>query len=381
MGPTRRIRSIALPVVLVVGSALASTAQAGPLTMTRSVSPQEQAAASVYWTRGRIAAAPALALPVDTGRPEVVALDERAAMGPMGMAPPGTSAPDAGKIARASYPKDWADSEEALMLEEDGTLHDGRALDEPADEETGTAGVYTAYDVNVNAALWKVYPHRWGGKLTFITPTGGASCSATSISGNNIVTAAHCVYDSTANQWYTNWVFAPGFRNGTAPYGTFAAKTCTILTAWANLSGSFKINTWSRHDVAVCTMKKNTAGQTLNGAVGWAGRLWNYGYNQLVFNSGYPARDYTNATIANGPGQYLRSCTAETFLQATETLGSGCRWGPGISGGSWLVSYKPFLVSGYVNSVNSGLFVGQQNIYGARFNSSNIVLLCAARGC
>ena len=62
-------------------------------------------------------------------------------------------------------------------------------------------------------------------------------------------------------------------------------------------------------------------------------------------------------------------------------LGSGCFWGPGISGGSWLVGYKPFVVTGRVNSVNSGLFIGQQNLYGARFNSSNIVPLCNARGC
>ena len=117
------------------------------------------------------------------------------------------------------------------------------------------------------------------------------------------------------------------------------------------------------------------------GAVGWAGRLWNAGNNQLVFNSGYPQRIYTDAVIPNGPTQYLRACTAETFLQTTETLGSGCFWGRGISGGSWLVNYKPFVVSGKVNSVNSGLFIGQQNLYGARFNSNNIVPLCNARGC
>jgi hypothetical protein len=45
------------------------------------------------------------------------------------------------------------------------------------------------------------------------------------------------------------------------------------------------------------------------------------------------------------------------------------------------VGYKPFVVNGQVNSVNSGLFIGQQNLYGARFNSNNIVPLCTARGC
>jgi hypothetical protein len=250
-----------------------------------------------------------------------------------------------------------------------------------ADLMAGTSSVYTSYDVNTQTALAQIYPHRWDGKLTFNVPGGSSSCSATVISGNNIVTAAHCVYDTSANTWYSNWVFTPAYRNGSAPFGTFSARACTILTSWINLTGGFSINSWSQHDVAVCTMNNNSAGQTLNGAVGWAGRLWNAGNNQLVFNSGYPARDYTDASIANGPAQYLRSCTAETFLQTTETLGSGCSWGRGISGGSWLVGYKPFVVTGQVNSVNSGLYIGQQNLYGARFNSNNIVPLCNTRGC
>jgi hypothetical protein len=114
--------------------------------------------------------------------------------------------------------------------------------------------------------------------------------------------------------------------------------------------------------------------------VGYAGRRWNAGYNQLNFNSGYPAQNYNLATISS-PAQYLRACVNESFTQTTDTLGGGCYWGPGISGGSWLVDYRPFIFSGYVNSVNSGLFVGQQNIYGARFNSSNIVPLCNSSGC
>ena len=366
-----KFRSITISVVMMAALALALSVQAAPPTVSKSMSQQQQAAASVYWTRTRIAAVPAMALPVDGGSGEIntAALEEAAVTGPAGSEPPGMAELDATQIAQAAYARDWAALEEEL------------ALDVPADVPTGTSGVYTSYDVNTNSALWKIYPHIWDGKLTFTTPGGGSSCSATVISGNNIVTAAHCVYDTTNNRFYSNWVFTPAFRNGSAPYGTFAAQTCTVLTAWVNLSGGFNINTWSRHDVAVCTLNNNSAGQTINGAVGWAGRLWDAGNSQLVFNSGYPQRTYTDALISNGPTQYLRSCTAETFLQTTETLGSGCNWGRGISGGSWLVGYKPFVVTGNVNSVNSGLFIGQQNLYGARFNSNNIVPLCTARGC
>ena len=187
--------------------------------------------------------------------------------------------------------------------------------------------------------------------------------------------------NSTNNLFYSNWVFTPAYRNGAAPYGTFTAQTCWVLTNWVNLSGSYSINSWTRYDVAVCKLNRNSAGQTINGAVGWAGRLWGAGYNQLVFNSGYPARDYRDLGITPGPAQYLRSCTAESFFQTTDTLGSGCFWSRGISGGSWLVGYQPFIITGWVNGVNSGFFVNTQNLYGAYFNSNNIVPLCTAAAC
>jgi hypothetical protein len=336
------------------------------------MSPQQQAAASALWTRRAIANARPLIM-TDRGKSgiDAAALDDVALTGPLGGEPAGAAAADADAIARAAFGQDWkatdAASGEVAMME--------------AAEPTGTSQIYTSYIVNQKTPLWKQYPHKWDGKLTFSTPSGGASCSATSISGNNIVTAAHCVYDTTGNFFYSNWAFTPAYRNGTTPYGTFTAQTCWVLTAWVNLTGSFSINAWTRHDVAVCHMNTNSAGQTLNNAVGWAGRLWNAGTNQLVFNSGYPARDYRDLAIAPGPAQFLRSCTAETFLQTTETLGSGCNWSRGISGGSWLVGYQPLVVAGWVNSVNSGFFVGTQNLYGARFNDTNIVPLCTAAAC
>ena len=65
-------------------------------------------------------------------------------------------------------------------------------------------------------------------------------------------------------------------------------------------------------------MGNNTAGQTLNDAVGWAGRLWDADYRQLNFNSGYPAYTYADDLITDGPAQYLRACTNESFQQTTD---------------------------------------------------------------
>ncbi|MBX7253915.1 MAG: trypsin-like serine protease [Candidatus Promineofilum sp.] len=337
-------------------------------TTSISLSAQQSAAVLNYWTRERLAAATPMAMPTVTSlrrpphaRPPSVLVGSTAAGG--------VAAANADAQARAAYPQDWAEQDEAALA----------ASPAAAD---GTPGVYTSYIVNQAAPLWKTNGHKPAGRLSFSVPGGTSYCSASVVSGNNIiVTAAHCVYDTTNNAFYNNWVFTPAYRNNKAPYGTFAYQTCWVLNSWINLSGSYNINSWAPYDVAVCKMNNNSAGQTLSSRTGWYGRVWNAGYIQNINDIGYPFQDYNLNTLTNA-GKYLRLCGNETFQQAADVLGGGCNWGPGISGGPWLVSYDPFdQTTSYVNSVNSGLFVGQQNGYGARFNSNNIVVLCNSAGC
>ena len=108
--------------------------------------------------------------------------------------------------------------------------------------------------------------------------------------------------------------------------------------------------------------------------------MWNYGYTQHVFNMGYPWENTSGQAIASA-GAYLRLCTAETFSLSTDVMGEGCNYGPGISGGPWMVGSWPNVAQGNVDSVNSGYYVGYTNLYGIRFNSNNIVVVCTTRGC
>ena len=198
---------------------LAVSVQAAQLTVSESVSARRQAAALAFWTRARIAAAPALALPVDrsAGGIDAAVLYEPEVIGPGSSSPPARPTPMqavsprrcSGRIGRP-----WSRKRNPRLMSP-------RSRNPPT-TMAGTSGVYTFYDVNTNTALWNIFPHKWDGKFTFTTPSGGSSCSATVISGNNIVTAAHCVYDTPSrNQFYTNKVFTPAFRNGSAPFGTF----------------------------------------------------------------------------------------------------------------------------------------------------------------
>jgi hypothetical protein len=343
----------------------------GDLVVSITSSPAQQKAALDFWTRQVIASARPMEMPSQAG-PAVVdasALTKQEPVGEFGFAPAGAPAPDADRKAQTAYSRDW----EMLRAESSTNAPD-------ASMPTGTSQTYTSYTVNEWSSAQTIYPHKWIGRLSFSTSGGTAYCSATAISGNNMVTAAHCVYDTTNNRWYSNWSFTPAYRNGSAPYGTFPGATCTVLTAWVNLSGSYNINTWAPYDVAVCTMGRNSAGQTLNQAVGYMGREWNYSYVRHFHDLGYPFKDYNGATIPNA-GLYLRTCIAESFQQASEVRGMGCNRGEGISGGPWMAGYALNSASGWVSGVNSGLYIGTQNMYGPRFNSNNIVPLCTTRGC
>lgn len=368
----------------------------GQAVVTQKISVAEQEAALALWTRERLAAADAMPLMVQTGpsAADVGVPEEPVLAGPGMQVAPGRAAADADQVARAAYAVDWAMS--AASVQDEATLETALAAEAaamPADA-TGASQIYTSYIANWLSALQTPYPHRWIGRFSFSTPSGTSYCSATALGGNNIVTAAHCVYDTPSrNAWYTNKVFTPAYRNGSAPYGTFATTACTILTSWVNLSGAYSINSWAKYDVAVCTVGRNSAGQTLNTAVGYSGYAWNYGYVRNVDNLGYPLKNYAGSWLS-WRGAYLRLCAAETYYRSTDVRGMGCNWGGGISGGPWIDSaslaspvtygtngYWPGRVSGYVTTVNSGIDGSTQNLYGIRFTNSNITTLCNARGC
>jgi V8-like Glu-specific endopeptidase len=301
---------------------------------------------------------------VDTPAPS-----EQEVTGEPGFVAGGPAAPGADEVARAAYPEDWA----ALDSNLEATV---------ADRPEGTSQIYTNYIVNPVSTLQTMYPHKQIGRFTFTTSEGDKFCSGTSIYGNVMLTAAHCVYDTVNNVWYTNMAFTPAYRNGSVLYGTFptTSSDCHVLPAWVNLTGDYDIETWARYDMAVCEMDRNSSGSTLSSAVGWMGFGWNFDYVRHLHALGYPSQNYNDEYLTNA-GKYLRTCAAETFEQATDTRGIGCYYSHGMSGGPWMAEYAINVNQGYVLGVSSGHYRGTQNAYGAAFTSSNIVVLCSAAGC
>lgn len=321
-------------------------------TIVLTASRADMEAASKMWDKQALLDAKAMPLPeyVEPAAPA----EETAVISEPGMVEGAAPSPEADAVAMAQFPDEW----KALTYDSDVPL-----MEEPY----GTANVYTGYWSNYFTYFHKYFPFKAIGKLYFTTPSGTSYCTASVISGNDIiVTAAHCVYDTVANQFYTGWMFYPAYRNGVAPYGGYTWSQARVLTNWVNATGTVQ-----RYDVALIKLVSDVSYYT-----GYLGRAWDGSYVRNMTTFGYPS----NLSIGT---LYTWQCHAESFSSSTDVIGMGCNMTYGSSGGPWIYKFYPWAAgsNNYVNSVVSGGNPAYPTFYGARFSSSNIVVLCNAQGC
>lgn len=191
------------------------------------------------------------------------------------------------------------------------------------------------------------------GKIFYTSSTDGRDyyCSASVINStarNMVFTAAHCLHDGPGRTWHTaNWIFAPSYRNGARPYGTWTWTTLAVPTGW--------INTRERqYDVGVALV---TASQRIVDVVGGNGLLTGGGrsYHYDIF--GYPSnRD-------GGEVQWV--CSGTSYDAGSNRIQMNCSWGGGSSGGPWYYSYNDTLrigdvhgVTSYTNDANNPTYIG-----------------------
>ncbi|PJE94343.1 hypothetical protein CUT44_29280 [Streptomyces carminius] len=186
------------------------------------------------------------------------------------------------------------------------------------------------------------------GKVFFTNPVDGRDyvCSGSALNSPSkqmVLTAGHCVNTggngSTAGQWMENWTYVPRYRDGSAPFGSFAAKEYRSFNGWVNDS-SFA---W---DAAMVTTWPS-GGDKLVDATGGHGLSWNYDRAQAVTVWGYPVdRD-------SGQVQWWCSGTTERVGILDGRIQIKCDFGGGSSGGPWLREYSDSSGLGYANGVMS----------------------------
>jgi V8-like Glu-specific endopeptidase len=225
----------------------------------------------------------------------------------------------------------------------------GEAATPPAviKEEAGTGGIpYTTSRVKaVGDNTQFYYPFRAAGRLFFNIPGESAWCTAGLIKPGLIVTAAHCVANFGQQQFYSGWSFVPDYKNGNAPYGTYAAIQARVKTSYYNGTDPCEQSgVVCQDDVAVILLNK-VNNQYPGNVVGWFGYGWNgYSFNSqsqaLITQLGYTENfvDGVEYALDGGNLQERTDSQGQTTSSLSNNTLIGSLQSNGSSGGPWVVN-------------------------------------------
>lgn len=223
-------------IAFIVQTAWCSAALAQSDVFSIQASTYRTMATQEYWTPERLANARTLPLPIaPSGTREGVAMPiglqpaSKAAVNPAGAG----VATEVKLFERSDYPA--TEALEPSSVVDDYPTVESTASVQPLDAGTAQAPFTSAR--LASTSLHKATLYRKVGRLFFTKPgQGDFVCSASVIGYRIIVTAGHCVHKGSggAGGWYTNWLFVPAYKDGTAPYQawnwSFAATTATWMS-------------------------------------------------------------------------------------------------------------------------------------------------------
>ncbi|MEV5751317.1 trypsin-like peptidase domain-containing protein [Actinoallomurus sp. NPDC052308] len=212
----------------------------------------------------------------------------------------------------------------------------GAPVTDPADRHTGQSSPGTAW-----ASPGAV--RATTGKVFFTINGADFVCSAGTVNGANrdvVVTAGHCVQDA-AGVWARNWIYVPGYDQGSRPYGAFTARHVFVPSAWSARHDE-------NHDVAMVALA-TAGGRHVADVVGAQNLAFDQPRGSLVYGFGYP-------TGGHYDGERLAYCSGvprPDTHRLTQDQGLRCDMSEGASGGPWLARFNATTGTGVVTSVNS----------------------------
>jgi V8-like Glu-specific endopeptidase len=304
---------------LLATALLGGTAGAGGLP---TIVNNDQATTEAFWTAGRMAGAKAMPLPL-ASNVSISTEIENAPSSPIS-APggrPTISVPGAGTKLFTPILQQESNSVGPEMFGSQGLRFTSSRLITEAVASLGGE---------------KTYPYAITGQLSFTIPAGTTQppgnyvCSATVQRLGVITTAGHCVSDGSGH-FYTNWVFTPAIRSGTAPFGKWSWHQVVTTPTWHNGGGGVP----NAQDVAVIALNPNLNGKKIGSLTGFAGfNIPDLYAGQHVSIIGYPcnldscAKDHRN--------------DAQVFGGSNNTDIAGSDMSGGASGGGWLINYGQY---------------------------------------
>jgi V8-like Glu-specific endopeptidase len=147
------------------------------------------------------------------------------------------------------------------------------------------------------------------------------------------LTAGHCVHSGSggAAGFYTNFIYIPAFRDGSAPYGTWTTTYVNVTNTWATGGDTFP----NAADYAMLEMKD----QSIGGSVKKIGNVTGYLGYQLqslipnhVHQIGYPC-NFDNCAKMH------QVTTQSAVAVSPNNVEYGSDMGGGSSGGPWIQNF------------------------------------------
>jgi V8-like Glu-specific endopeptidase len=180
------------------------------------------------------------------------------------------------------------------------------------------------------------------GRVFFTNAKGeDKSCSGSTInnpSGNMVSTAGHCVHGGKKSDWHDNWIYVPGYHNGSWSEGIWSAYWYTSPDGWTKKSYDW----W---DFAFVNVHKLN-GKKLVQVAGGNGISYNYSKWSSTVLMGYPADP-----PYDGSDQY--HCQGSMYPHLFAQVGFNCFLTGGASGGPFFRGYDNNLRLGFTSSVIS----------------------------
>ena len=157
--------------------------------------------------------------------------------------------------------------------------------------------------------------------------------------GDIIVTAAHCVYDSSGGE--TDLAFVPAYDDGSMPYGVWDVSAVYVASQWISSRDP-------DYDVAFAVVNKSGSSATIQSVVGSDTLAVDQPYTSLTTVIGYPSD--TNQPI---------TCTNYTSEFSSTQLQWDCDAYPGgTSGSPFLTNVSSTTGFGSVDGVIGGYETG-----------------------
>lgn len=199
----------------------------------------------------------------------------------------------------------------------------------------GSQGELSAYNPNYSSGQVPAYTN---GKVFFTNASGTtSSCSGAIVNSegaDTVWTAGHCLHAGRGGNWYSNWVFIPGYDDDLAnprPYGTWTPFWVQTRPAWTG-------NSDFSEDMGVMLMNTNFGGWHIVhyfGGHGFRANLGKYTYENAF---GYPSESpFDGGNLMRCWGYASPEWTSGSYT--SETIKIPCDMTRGSSGGPWLYGF------------------------------------------